>query len=235
MTESLPTSLEALRVSLLEGKLPRNLHWAHAIDLIRHIGTVDDHGNNEFTFSVGTQRSTFKRPHGSELEVEEVARLRKFLRAAGTGAESDPLPKPSRMIVVIDHHDAHIYQDVDASRPEDEQTIRPYDPHGFLHHLVHRKEADYRGERVPEENSFYEDVAKALRPAVEIVIVGDGKGTSSAAAYLSEFLKKHHWDLFQKILAREDADLSAITEPEIEAIARKHMFSAIENGDQTKG
>ncbi|RXS92786.1 hypothetical protein [Silvibacterium dinghuense] len=158
--------------------------------------------------------------------MEEAARLRKFLRAAGTVPEVSPLPKPNRMIVVIDHHGAHIYQDVDASRPVDEHTIRPYDPHGFQHHLVHRKEAHYSGERVPEENSFYEEVAKAVRPAGEIVIVGDGKGTSSAAVYLSEFLKTHHWDIFQKVVATEDADLSALTEPQIEAIARKHMDSA---------
>ncbi len=233
MTEPLPTALEALHTSLLNGKLPRNLHWTQVIDLIRHIGTVEDHGNNEFVFSVGTQRSTFSRPHGSELEVEETARLRKFLRDAGAAPDLSSLPKPLRMIVVIDHHDAHVYQDVDASRPADEKTIRPYDPHGFQHHLVHKKEADYRGERVPEENSFYEEVAKAIRPAAEIVIIGDGTGTSSAAVYLNEFLKTHHWDIFQKVIATADADLSAVTEPEIEAIARRHLVDAVVNDGQT--
>jgi hypothetical protein len=87
-------------------------------------------------------------------------------------------------------------------------------------------EADYRGGRAPEENSFYEEVAKALRPAEEIVIVGDGTGRSSAAAYLSEFFKTHHWDTFQKILATKHADLSAVAAPEIEIIARKNASGA---------
>ena len=77
-----------------------------------------------------------------------------------------------RMIVVIDHHAAHVYQDLGGSRPSDERTVRPYDPFNFHHHLIHRKEAHYRGERVPEEDSFYEEVAKDITPASEIVLIG---------------------------------------------------------------
>jgi hypothetical protein len=40
---------------------------------------------------------------------------------------------------------------------------------------------------------------------------------------LSNFLKSHHPDLFRKVVATENVDLSAITEPEIEALAKKHM------------
>jgi hypothetical protein len=127
------------------------------------------------------------------------------------------------MIVVIDHHAAHIYHDVDGSRPTEEQTARPYDPYGFHHHLIHRKEAHYRGDRVPEENSFYEEVARDISKAHEVVIIGHGTGTSNAATVLSNFLKSHHPDLFRKVVATENVDLSAITEPEIEALAKKHM------------
>jgi hypothetical protein len=201
------------------------------MDLMRHLGTVKDHGNSEFTFSVGLQHELFKKPHGSELEVEEAARLRRFLRHAAAEVPSSPLPPPSRMIVVIDHHAAHIYRDAEKSLPEDEHTVKPYDPYGFHHHLIHKKEAHYRGERVPEENSFYEEVAMALHGAMEIVVIGHGTGTSSAAVHLGDYLKTHHPDLFAKILAAEDADLSALTAPEIEALARKHMLYVVEDGD----
>ena len=43
--------------------------------------------------------------------------------------------------------------------------MRPHDPFHFHHHLIRRKEAHYSGERVPEEHSFYEEVAKDLNPA----------------------------------------------------------------------
>jgi len=32
------------------------------------------------------------------------------------------------MVVVIDHHVAHIYHDLGGNRPEDEVTVKPYDP-----------------------------------------------------------------------------------------------------------
>jgi nicotinamide riboside kinase len=87
--------------------------------------------------------------------------------------------------------------------------------------LIHRKEAHYIGQRVPEEDSWYEEIARDLVHAEEIVLVGDATGTSSAVTFLSEYLKNHHPEIFQRIIATETVDLSALTEPEIEAIARK--------------
>jgi hypothetical protein len=62
--------------------LPRNLSWSSVIDLIGHIGDVQPHGNDEFVFAVGSQRRFFKRPSGHNLAVEEISRLRKFLKRA---------------------------------------------------------------------------------------------------------------------------------------------------------
>jgi hypothetical protein len=99
--------------------------------------------------------------------------------------------RPGRMVVVIDHHAAHIFRDLGGSRPRDEATIEPYDPYHFHHHLIHRKEAHYRGDRVPEESSFYEEVSQALVPAAEIMLIGHGTGKSSAVDVLVAYLKKH--------------------------------------------
>ena len=43
------------------------------------------------------------------------------------------------MIVVIDHHAAHVYQDFGGSRPADEHKVQPYDPYNFHHHLIPSK------------------------------------------------------------------------------------------------
>ena len=106
-------------------------------------------------------------------------------------------------------------------------AITPYDPYHYHHHLVHRKEAHYEGDRVPEETSFYEEVAAALVSANEIVLVGHGTGKSSAVSVLEEYLNKHHIDLSRRVKATEIIDLSALTEPEIEAIAKRHMIAVI--------
>jgi hypothetical protein len=221
VSEHLTHKLKALHQSVLHGKLPRNLHWTDTLELIGHLGHVHSQGGDEFAFVVGTQRELFKRPHTPELGVEEVSRLRRFLKRVEAEPPSTASARASRMVVVIDHHSAHIYQQPGDSH--DGVTIRPYDPHHFHHHLIHRKEAHYQGDRVPEETSFYEEVARSLAPADEIVLVGHGTGKSSALDVLVEHLKNHHPELSQRLIATETADLSALTAPELEAIAKRLM------------
>jgi hypothetical protein len=223
MSEHLHHKMAVLHQSLLHGKLPRSLHWSDAVELIGHLGQVEAQGGDDFAFVVGKQRELFKRPHTSELGVEEVSRLRKLLKEAGPEPASVEPAQPGRMVVVIDHHAAHVFRDVGENRPKEEVSIEPYDPHHFHHHLVHRKQAHYQGDRVPEETSFYEEVAKALAAANEIVLIGSGTGKSSAVAVLTEYLQKHHHNIAERVKATEIADLSALTAPEIEAIAKRHL------------
>jgi hypothetical protein len=222
--------LESLYQNLLHGKLPHNLSWSEAVELVEHLGEVQPHGGDEFVFRVGSQRVFFKRPQTHDLGLEEVSRLRKFLKDAGPdanepGSRAEEPAQSSRMIVVIDHHAAHVYRDVGGSRPADEHKVQPYDPYNFHHHLIHRKEAHYRGERVPEEDSFYEEIAKDIILANEIVLIGHATGKSNAADFLKEYLKTHHPDISRRVLATESADLSAVTEPQIEALAKRHMIA----------
>jgi len=220
--------LESLYQNLLNGKLPRNLSWSEAVELVEHLGEVQPHGGDEFVFRVGAQRVFFKRPQTHDLGLEEVSRLRKLLKEAGPGSHAEGPAQPSRMIVVIDHHAAHVYQDLGGSRPENEHKVRPYDPYNFHHHLIHRKEAHYSGERVPEEDSFYEEIAKDITPANEIILIGHATGKSNAADFLKEYLKTHHPDTSRRVIATESADLSAVTEPEIESLAKRHMIPVAE-------
>jgi hypothetical protein len=59
------------------------------------------------------------------------------------------------------------------------------------------------------------------------VLIGHGTGTSSAVDHLAEYLKENHNEISQHVIATETADLSALTEPEIEAIARQHMIAVV--------
>lgn len=218
-------ALDLLHTSLLTGKLPRNLSWVEAVELIKQIGHVQPHGNDEFVFTVGTKRAVFKCPHNHELGIEEVTRLRTFLRDAIPDPSPVEIAQRCRMVVVIDHHAAHVYQGFNGKVPQAEETVRPYDPFSFHYHLIHRKEAHYEGERVPEEKSFYEEIAKDLLPANEIVLIGHGAGKSSAVDHLAEYLKENHEDIARRVIATETVDLSALTAPEIEAIAKRHMIA----------
>ena len=214
---------EELLQSVLAGKLPRNLSWSDVTELIAQVGEVQKHAGDEFAFVVGSQRAFFKRPHSHDMQVEDVSRLRKLLHDAGLSAPKHEPHQPGRMVVVIDHHAARLYQDLGGSRPESEITINPADPHGFHRHLIHRKEANYQGDRVPEDTSFYEQVASHLVDAKQIILIGHGAGKSSAVEFLAEYLKNHHPTVHDRVVATEIVDLSALTEPEIEAIAKRHI------------
>ena len=214
---------ELLLESLLAGSLPRNVRWSDVVELIGKMGQIEPHGGTEFAFTVGSQRAFFKRPSKHSLEEGEVSRLRRFLREADVSAAPDKPVQPARSVVIIDHHLARVYRDVYGNQARSEDAAKPYDPHGFHRHLIHRKETHYQGQRVPEEPSFYEEIAKDLLPSQEIVLVGHGTGKSSAVEFLAEYLKKHHATLYERVIATEVVDLSALTEAEIEAIAKKHM------------
>jgi len=226
MSEHLHHKLAVLRQNLLQGKLPRSVRWEEALELIEHLGRVEPHGAEEFAFVVGERRELFKRPHGQELGIDEVSRLRKFLKAADAEPSDGGRAGNSTTVVVIDHHSAHVFRDANLRGGEQGVEIKPYDPHHFHHHLVHRKEAHYQGDRVPEETSFYEEIAQALVSAEDIVLVGHGVGKSSAVDVLQSHLQAHHPELAQRVKGVEVVDLSALSEPQIEAIVRRKMSAA---------
>jgi hypothetical protein len=211
---------ELLLQSLVAGGLPHDVNWSDVVELIGKLGEVQLYGGTELVFIVGSQRAFFKRPSTHSLADGEVSRLRRFLREADLGAGRNRPVQLKRSIVVIDHHLARVYRDVDRDRVGSEHA-KPYDPHGFHRHLIHRKETHYQGQRVPEEPSFYEEIAAGLLASEEIVLVGDGTGKSSALEVFMEYLKKHHPTAHQRVIATEIVDLSALTDSEIVALANK--------------
>lgn len=75
---------------------------------------------------------------------------------------------------------------------------------------------------VPEADDFYDSIAESLKSSSSILLVGDATGKSSAVRYLLGYLKRKHKDIADRVVAVEDADLSAITLGEIEKIAQRH-------------
>ena len=126
-------------------------------------------------------------------------------------------------VLLIDHQRARFFDSVATPGGLEEHAhLEPKDPHGFLRHLEHRKEADYHGQRVPEADEFYDRIAERLKTSSSILLVGDAAGKSSAMRYLLGYLKQKHKEIANRVVATEDADLSSITLGKIEAIARRH-------------
>ena len=67
--------LESLYQNLLNGKLPHNLSWSEAVDLVEHLGgEVQLHGDDEFVFRVGEPTRLFQ-----DARPPTILAWRKFL------------------------------------------------------------------------------------------------------------------------------------------------------------
>ena len=140
-------------------------------------------------------------------------------------ARTDDPKTAAHLLVVLDHHEARIYRtEVQGSVP---MSIVPYDPHGYGKHL-HSAHEWTDGKRPPERKSYYEAVAKTLRGAEQVLLLGSGTGRSSAMDQLLADLKDHHPDVAEKIIGTVIVDAHHTTEGQLLAKARD--FYAEHNG-----
>ena len=209
-----------------------NIAWSDALHLTERLGTSRQEHNGRILVEIGQQRHVFHQPHGKALAPEEVAQFRRFLESAGVTPASVEVVEEEQvtgsptldMVVAIDHHQTRLFTITGTS--ETARTLRPYDPYHFLHHLSHRQDRELRGQREPEEPSYYSGIATALGPARRIVLLGHGTGHSNAAAHLEEVLRAKHPEIHRRIVATQAVDLSAVTEPQLLALALGTLDSA---------
>ena len=216
--------------------LAHNLGWTDVVALLDKIGEVEEKANGEFSLRVGGEHHLMHKPRSKVLAAPEVVGLRQFLLQAGwspelpaqtavhpdSDAPSLDADAPSLM-VVVDHHGARIFHIDVSSDDASKHVIRPYDPHHFLHHLTHKDQSRERGQRAPEEASYYEQIARAIAPGGSIVVVGHGAGHSNAAHHLIEYLREHHSETYQRVVREVVADLSSITPPQLLDLGRQAL------------
>ena len=125
MSGHLHHKLSVLHQNLLHGKLPRDVHWTDALELVGHLGQVVPSAGVECTFIIGAHREIFKRPKTSELGIEEVSQLRRFLKGAAEGVPATLGEEPRRMIVVIDHRAAICLKTLVAAGRQGKSPLNP--------------------------------------------------------------------------------------------------------------
>jgi hypothetical protein len=209
-----------------------NLEWVDVIALFEEIGTVHRKANDKFALDLAGEHFVLHKAHTKDLTSSEVVDLRHFLQRAGWSPEATsqaaarPELGPTTLMVVVDHHGAKIYR-IEPGSSGDVSThkITPYDPHHFLHHLTHKDQLRAEGQRAPEDSSFYRRIGEALAAAGRILVVGHGKGKSNAAQHLVEYLRTHHHETYQRIVREIEADLSAITTPQLLELAEQGLRS----------
>ncbi len=234
---TLSRSCRATLDEIFRHPLSHNLVWADVIAVFAKLGTVEHKSNNDFVFAIAGEHHLMHAAHGKNLPADAVVAFRHMLSRAGWSphttkqmplgiAPPEPQAGPPDLLVAVEHGEARIYQLDIAAADQISHAIRPYDPHHFLHHLTHKDQSRERGQRVAEDPSFYARIADALRPAGRIVVVGHAEGHANAGRHLVAYLQLHHKDLFQKLALEVDADLSAITPPQLLVLGRHSLAGA---------
>jgi len=206
-----------------------NLEWMDVLSLMERIAVVRSDGGSKWDFAIGAERYQMHKPHTKDLTSSEVVDLRHFLQRAGCSPEqssqaaADPNPAAPSLMIVVDHHGAKIYRIDKPSNEDPAVTIKPYDPHHFLHHLAHKDQSRQEGQRPPEDTEFYKRIADAVSAGDRIVVVGHGTGKSNSANHLTEYLRTHHRETYQRIVRETTADLSAITAPQLQELAQQAL------------
>ena len=219
-----------------------NVEWHDVVSLLNHVGTVTERHDGALEVAIGADRITLKRPHGHDVQGEELRDLRAFLTKAGFSPESHPPLDAADeggnrpCIVLIDHQHARLFglrdDDVDQFAP---RVLSPEDADGSRRKLEHRQgNDDHDGGHAEEEDAWYERIAIDLEPAHRIVVLSDGKGRSSAGAYLVDYCKRRHPALAARIVATERVDIAHLSDAEIVAagiaLLDAEPMNAQENG-----
>jgi hypothetical protein len=208
--------------------VPHNLHWMDTLRLLTHLGTAEEKTDGKYSVSINGKHLVFHKPHSKQLDAREVTELRHYFSSVGIsptspyGQKEATVPTSVDVIALIDHRGAKLYR-IQPSSQSQAETIKPYDPHHFLHHLHHREELREEGQRPAEDLAFYDRIADALGEADRIVLLSHGKGVSNAAGFLVERLEKYHPRISAKIVRQADVDTSAMTEGQVLELGRQAL------------
>jgi hypothetical protein len=220
--------------AILSHPVSHNIEWREVLSLLEAIGDVTEEHNGKFKVAVGGETETLHRPNGKDVGEQMVVDLRRLLAAAGITAEGlrerrdvaeqPAAPEPrGHAILVIGYHGADIYPtDASDSAPT---RIVPEDATGRLRKMHHRANNPdgWYGE-IPQ--SWYAELDEALKPAAQILIIGNGKGHSNGMLKFTQYLAQHDHDLMTRIVGSIESDGENLTEAEILAIAREFYGEA---------
>jgi hypothetical protein len=195
-----------------------DLDWRDVRFLFDRLGHVSTEANGHVKATRNGHTHIFPRIQTNGIMgVDEIMELRHFLLRSETSAPETG-EKEGHWLVVIDHHEARIFRsEMHGSVP---RQILPHRPEDYFRHAHNSKDFS-RGQEKPDANSFFEPVARALKGAGKILIIGSGKGTGSEMEQFDGWMTRHHPELARRIIGSLVADQHHLTEAQLLAKARE--------------
>ena len=202
--------------AIFQHPISHNLGWNDVHALFRQLGQVEEEPNGNLKVTRNGQVLVLHPPRTKDVaETDELMALRHFLERSETTPPATN-EKDAHWLLVIDHHEARIFRsEMSGAIP---QRIVP-----------HKLEDDFRpahGQEKPDQNSFFEPVAKGLQAAGQILIFGTGTGRSSGMDQFIAWLKLHHAELAKRIVGSLVVDEHHLTEGQLLVKAREFYATA---------
>jgi hypothetical protein len=69
--------------------LSHNIEWRAVLSLLEAVGAVETRPDGKFVLTLGPETETLERPRDKDLDPQQVVDLRRMLRNAGYGPETE--------------------------------------------------------------------------------------------------------------------------------------------------
>jgi hypothetical protein len=194
--------------------IARNIDWSDLIPALSTIGLVHSESNGSYRFTRSDHTIAFERPREKTVSMEDVLKLRHFLKTSATPADADPLLQRS-LIVAIDHHKAIIVHNPQEQTQSIEMIHADLSGGRMLHQI--KRHAPFSDNNPTDDPHYFDAVIKAMMKSERIVVLSHGTGSSNAAQKLMTIVSEEHPNIVQKIIAVAKVDLEAMTEAQIVA------------------
>jgi len=195
--------------------IARNIEWAELIPALATIGLLQTEANGNYRFTRNGHTITFERSERKTIDVEDVIKLRHFLRQSAQPVQTDAALLHA-VIIAVDHHKATIVHEPGTAGESVERLEADLSQGRILHKTKHH--APYHDENPTDDSQYFNAIVKSMMKSQRIVILSHGTGSSSAAEKLLAIVKEGYPLLLNKIIAIQKCDLEAMTDPQIIAM-----------------
>lgn len=121
------------------------------------------------------------------------------------------------VVAAVDYHQTTIFA---VGGGPAHETVTPEDPRGLARNVYHRH-GNPDGTYESTNDEYWRTIGEALRPAAQVLLLGNGKGKANESHHLVAFLETHMREVAALIVADVRVDVSDLTDAQVQALGRQ--------------